>query len=75
MNEPLPDSTKHNFDFTAFMREELEDKVLVKLPTVFGIDFSITKDVLMMLIAAVIVIVFCHLAMRRRKPFPMPLSL
>lgn len=75
MIETPPDTTKHNFDFTAFMREELEDKVLVKLPRIFGIDLSITKDVLMMLIAAVIIVVFCHLAMRRRKPFPMPLSL
>lgn len=75
MDKTLADSTKHNFDFNAFMREELADKVLVKLPTVFGIDFSITKDVLMMLIAALIIVVFCYLAMRRPKLVPVPTSL
>lgn len=70
-----PDTTKHSFDFNAFMREELADKVLIKLPAVFGIDLSITKDVLMMLIAAVVIVVFCYLAMRRPKLIPVPTSL
>ena len=70
MIEASTDTTQHGFDFTAFMREELEDEVLVKLPMALGIDFSITKDVLMMLIAALILIVMGYLAARRRELVP-----
>ena len=42
----------------------IQDKTLIELPTVFGIDLSITKHVLMMWIAAAVLIVLLSIAFR-----------
>ncbi|MBN2356988.1 F0F1 ATP synthase subunit A [candidate division KSB1 bacterium] len=47
---------------------------LIKLPTIFGVDFTITNHVLMMWIAAAILIVTFGLAFRRRPAVPSGLA-
>ncbi len=54
----------------GFILEEVSDHVIWHLPTIWGIDFSITKHVLMMWIAAAILIVVFGLAFRKIRLVP-----
>lgn len=54
----------------GFILEEVSDHVLIKLPTILGIDLSITKMVLMMWIAAAFLIVLFGVSFRKKRLIP-----
>ncbi|RMD93689.1 MAG: ATP synthase F0 subunit A [Calditrichaeota bacterium] len=58
----------------AFIMHHISDQVLVKLPTVFGIDLSITKHVLLMWIAAALILVVFSVLFGRASLVPRGLA-
>lgn len=55
---------------SSFIMHHVQDEVLYPLPTVLGVDLSITKHVAMMGLAAGILAVFVPLTARRRQLVP-----
>jgi len=53
-----------------FIMHHIRDQVLIPLPKVFGLDLSITKAVLMMWIAALVLVILLPLLLRRWSPVP-----
>jgi F-type H+-transporting ATPase subunit a len=68
------EGAKHGGEGAGFILEEVSDHVIWHLPTIWGIDFSITKHVLMMWIAAAILIVMFGLAFRKVQLVPKGLA-
>ncbi|NOY76593.1 MAG: F0F1 ATP synthase subunit A [Calditrichaeota bacterium] len=64
------ESVEHGGSRAGFILEEVSDHVLIKLPTVLGVDLSITKMVLMMWIAAAFLIVLFGLSFRKKQVVP-----
>jgi len=65
---------EHGASGSDFIMHHILDQPLLKLPTVFGVDLSITKHVLMMWIAAALLIVAFTLAFRTRRLVPKGLA-
>jgi F-type H+-transporting ATPase subunit a len=57
-----------------FILEELTNPVMIPLPKIFGIDFSITKAVIVMWIVSVLIITMFALAFRKRRLVPQGLA-
>ncbi len=57
-----------------FIMHHISDHVLIPLPTVFGIDLSITKHVLMMWIAALLMLVLFSVLFGRARLIPKGLA-
>jgi F-type H+-transporting ATPase subunit a len=55
---------------TGFIMHHVQDRVMVHLPTVFGVDLSITKHVFMMMLSAALLAVLIPIAARRRQLVP-----
>lgn len=62
-----PAGEHHEETIAGYILHHIKDSTLVSLPTLFGIDLSITKHVLMMWIAAVLLLIFLPLAVRSRR--------
>lgn len=57
-----------------FIMHHISDNVIIELPTVLGVDLSITKHVLMMWIVAAILMVMLPLLFRRKSLIPRGLA-
>ncbi len=68
------ESVKQGGKGAGFILEEVSDHVLFKLPTVWGIDFSITKYVLMLWIAAAVLIFLFGISFRKIRLVPKGLA-
>jgi F-type H+-transporting ATPase subunit a len=55
---------------SEYILEELSNPVIITLPKVFGIDFSITKAVIVMWIVSVLITAIFVLAFRKRRLVP-----
>ncbi len=55
---------------TGFILHHVQDEVVLRLPTVLGVDLSITKHVCMMMLAAAVLAVAVPIAARRRQLVP-----
>lgn len=67
-------ASEHGAGGVDFIMHHILDAPLIKLPTVFGIDLSITKHVLMMWIAAALLIAVFTIAFRARRLVPRGLA-
>ena len=68
------EGAKQGGEGAGFILEEVSDHVIWHLPTVWGIDFSITKHVLMMWIASAILMLMFGLTFRKIKLVPRGLA-
>jgi len=64
------ESVEHTGEGAGFILEEVSDHVLVKLPTILGVDLSITKFVLMLWISAALLILLFGISFRKKRLVP-----
>ncbi len=74
MSQTVQEAQPPEHGKAAFILEELADKVIIPLPKILGIDFSITKAVIMMWISAAIIVAVFTLAFRTKKLVPRGLA-
>jgi F-type H+-transporting ATPase subunit a len=70
VRQVVEEAEKAEHSGAEFILEELGNPVIFPLPKVFGIDFSITKAVLMMWISAAIIVAVFTLTFRTRRLVP-----
>lgn len=67
-------ATEQGESSVGFIMHHILARPIIKLPTVWGVDFTITNHVLMMWIAAVLLITVFGLSFRRRRLVPTGLA-
>lgn len=60
-------SEHHEETIAGYILHHIKDSTVIPLPTVFGIDLSITKHVVMMWIAAALLLTFLPIIVRSRR--------